>query len=96
MHVCVGQYGSEDMSWAAEGASSEDDGAAGPQISPHTALGMAATPSGRLAFAHSVMPMISNIGRQLAAQYSVVFDSGGVRAPQLEAAELDCEDPDGD
>ncbi|EIE22823.1 hypothetical protein COCSUDRAFT_63953 [Coccomyxa subellipsoidea C-169] len=87
-----GQYGSEDMSWAAEGASSEDDG---PQISPHTALGMAATPSGRLAFAHSVMPMISNIGRQLAAQYSVVFDSGRVRAPQLEAAELDCEDPDG-
>lgn len=48
-------------------------------ISPHTALSLAATPSGRLSFAHSVTPMISDIGRQLAAQYAVTFESARLR-----------------
>lgn len=81
------------MSWASEDAPSEAVGEDGLRMSPHRALGMAATPSGRLAFAHSVMPMISDIGRQLAAQYSVVFDSGSVRAAELQSAELGCEEP---
>jgi hypothetical protein len=89
----IGQDGSADMFWASEHAPSEKNAEADVRMSAHTALEMAATPSGRLAFAHSVMPIISDIGRQLAAQYSVVFDSGRVRDTQLQSAEPDCEDP---
>ena len=40
--------------------------------------------SGRLKFAHAVTPHISNIGRQLALQYAVNFESCRLRAPSQE------------
>ncbi len=71
----------------------EEDSEPGLRVSSHTALTMATTPSGRLAFAHSVMPMISDIGRQLAAQYAVGFESARVRAAQLDGAFVELEQP---
>ena len=46
---------------------------------------------GRLEFAHSVTPHISNIGRQLASQYAVNFDSCRRKAPSQELASHDLE-----
>ena len=43
------------------------------------------------AFAHSVTPHISNIGRQLAVQYAVNFESCRLRAPSQELASHDLE-----
>ena len=44
---------------------------------------------GRLGFAHSVTPHISNIGRQLAVQCAVNFESCRLRAPSQELASHD-------
>ena len=44
---------------------------------------------GGLGFAHSVTPHISNIGRQLAVQYAVNFESCRLRAPSQELASHD-------
>lgn len=82
--LCTGE--DAELSWALPDLALEADDEA-RIMSPHTALGMAATPSGRLAFAHPVMPMISDIGRELAARYAVVFESGALRTAQLEASE---------
>ncbi len=46
---------------------------------------------GGLGFAHSVTPHISNIGRQLAVQYAVNFESCRLRAPSQELASHDLE-----
>ncbi|CAL8464854.1 g4389 [Coccomyxa elongata] len=73
-----GQCGSTNLSWVPAGVPLEEESEPGLRVSSHTALSMATTSSGRLAFAHSVMPMISDIGRQLAAQYAVGFEHGRV------------------
>lgn len=44
---------------------------------------------GRLGFAHSVTPHISNIGRQLAVQCAVNFESCRLRAPSQKMASHD-------
>lgn len=44
--------------------------------------------AGRLGFAHSVTPHISDIGRQLAAKYALNFDSGRLRAPSQDLEDL--------
>lgn len=75
------------------GVAFEEDSEPGLRVSSRTALSMATTPSGRLAFAHSVMPMISNIGRQLAAQYAIGFESGRVRSAQLDGPLEELEQP---
>lgn len=86
-HSAAGQCGSTSLSWVPTGVPLEDESE--PGLSSHTALSMATTSSGRLAFAHSVMPMISDIGRQLAAQYAVGFEHGRVRSAQLNSGELE-------
>ena len=52
-----------------------------PQPSVSTGLG----------FAHSVTPHISKIGRQLAVQYAVNFESSRLRVPSQELASHDLE-----
>ena len=44
--------------------------------------------SGRLGFAHSVTPHISNLGHQLAARYAVSFESVRLREPSQDLEEL--------
>ena len=46
---------------------------------------------GRLTFAHSVTPHISSIGRRLASEYAVNFESCRLRAPSQELASHDLE-----
>lgn len=46
------------------------------------------TDSGRLGFAHSVTPHISNLGRQLAARYAVNFESVHLREPSQDLEDL--------
>ncbi|BDA50443.1 hypothetical protein COCOBI_16-1190 [Coccomyxa sp. Obi] len=89
----AGQCGSTNLSWMPAVVPLEEEFEPGSRVSSRTALSMATTPSGRLAFAHSVMPMISDIGRQLAAQYAVGFDRGRVRAAQLDGALEELEQP---
>lgn len=77
------------ISASSPGRASQADSPGCPQIPPPRGLETSRSPtslpqpgmSGKLGFAHSVNPHISDIGRQLATKYALNFESGRLRAP---------------